>query len=222
MSRLPGLLAGLLAGLLLTGCSGADEEPESTEASASGSPSATTTTAGYLPVPDEVSLTTPGTELKHGESATVAWELPGGEVGVLDLAVERVREVRRSVFAGWLQDDAMRSSTPYFVDVTLQNRGSTDLGGEAVPLYLLDDNDTLGPPWTFGGRFAPCASGPLPRRFLEGEEAELCLVYLAPRGGEVETMTFDPVEDFDAITWEGKVSGPPAGSGKDDKDDKGR
>ena len=25
-----------------------------------------------------------------------------------------------------------------FVDVTLQNRGSTDLGGEAVPLYLRD------------------------------------------------------------------------------------
>jgi hypothetical protein len=230
--------SGLLGALLLVvpaGCSDAGESSDAPAGDAgdtggtgdtAASPSAGDGTAAaapagdYLPVPDTLSLTAPGTVLDHGQSATVAWELPGGEVAVADLQVERVRKVRRSVFAGWLQEGAVESAVPYFVDVVVENRGATDLGGEQVPLYLLDDSGTLGPPATFGGRFEPCSSRPLPRRFGRGDEAERCLVYLAPRRTAVEAMGFVPVDDFDAITWQGKVVDRTADRGQQERQEK--
>jgi hypothetical protein len=108
----------------------------------------------------------------------------------------------------YLRDDAMSDARPYFVRVTLRNAGDADLGGQAVPLYLRDDTGALGAPWTLGGDFTACQSGPLPTTFAPGDEADMCLVYLVPDGARIKDMVFEPTEGYDPITWTGDVAKP--------------
>ena len=192
------VIASVLAALL-TACGGGD-----VEATADADPAPAT-----AEVPDGVTPTDPGTALGYGDSATLVWQPTTDLTGVLDLTVQGVQERRASVFDGWLADDTMQEARPYFVSVTLTNVGDSDLAGQAVPLYLRDDRDRLGAPWTLGGDFTPCQSGPLPSPFVAGASAEMCLVYLAPDGARIEDMVFEPTEGYDPITWTGDVSGPP-------------
>lgn len=206
---LPGAVLAVVLALSLAACSGEDpaEPPESSGPSEPSEP-ASTGPESYLPVPDDVTLTAPGTDLELGRPATVAVPLDDREVGVLRLRVDEVAEVTAQEFRGWLGPQALDESRPYFVQVRVTNAGDTQLGGHDVPLYLLDDNGTLGPPWAFDGRFRPCQSGPLPRRFAPGDRASTCLVYLAPMKATVESLAFVPTGDAEPITWTGKVDEP--------------
>ncbi|PVG83471.1 hypothetical protein DDE18_09325 [Nocardioides gansuensis] len=213
------LLASALV-LTLAACGGGEEPAES---DASGTPSATATEpaaadeAGYPVGTEGLELTEPGTTLDLGERATVAWQVGGGEVGVAELRVDRVREVTLEELEGWVADGSMKESRPYFVDVTVENAGETDLGGQEVPVLLMDSNGVLGPPWSFGGQFRPCNSGPLPGSFEPGEKKALCLVYLAPQGASIDAMAFAPVDGFEPIRWTGDVQTP-----ADEKKPRGR
>lgn len=222
------LLAAVLA-LSLSACSGGD--PAEPDASPSGSPNETaepSASAGqsgesYQPAPAGVSLTEPGTALDLGDTATVAFPIEGDDVGVLKVRVDALTEVTAREFRGWLSPQALEQSRPYFVEMTLANAGETRLGGHDVPVHLLDDNGTLAPPWAFDGRFKPCQSGPLPRKFGPGDRATTCLVYLAPMRGTVESMAFVPDAEAEPITWTGKVATPkePAGKGREKDRSKG-
>jgi len=187
------VLATALA-LSLTGCS--DPEPE-----AAGEPTAAATTA----VDDG---TEPGTRLEHGEAATVVWQPTRDVDGELELSVDEVAEQRPSVFDGWTRDETIAAARPYFVTVSVANTGESDLGGQDVPLYLRDTGGTLGAPWTLGGDFTACQSGPLPETFEPGDETGMCLVYLVPDGGRVRDLVFQPTEGYDPISWTGEVKEP--------------
>lgn len=211
--RVPALLvAALLAAPALVACSGggsgdgsgygAPEEPSA----ASGTPSPEPTSGPE--VPEGVTPTEAGTSLSFGEAATLVWTLPGGEVGVVDLRVDAMREVPAKEFAGWLGGEALEHARPYYVDVRVTNVGESDLGGLDVPLYLRDENGTLGPPWAFDGEFEPCPSGPLPPTFAPEDRLRACLVFLAPQRAEVDAMAFTPDADFEPVTWTGKVASP--------------
>jgi hypothetical protein len=195
----PVVLATVLtASLTACGGGGADEPPVPAPAPAASAED-----------PGGVSATEPGTALEHGDAATLVWQ-PAAEVtGALDLTVEAVQERRASVFEGWVADDSLQTARTYLVTVALTNVGESDLAGQGVPLYLRDDRGRLGAPWTLGGDFTPCQSGPLPDPFEAGASAELCLVYLAPDGARIEDMVFEPTEGYDPITWTGDVTGPP-------------
>lgn len=181
--------------LSLASCSSPDTEPG---AEPDSSPTAAV----------DVASTEPGTDLDFGEPATLVWQPTQDLTGVLDLTVDSVAEQPRSVFDGWARDDAMVAARPYFVMVSLTNSGESDLGGQAVPLYLRDDAGSLGAPWTVGGDFTACQSGPLPSPFEPGDEADMCLVYLAPDGARIQDMVFEPTEGYDPVTWTGDVAGP--------------
>ncbi len=191
--------------LMLAACSAPDTsaEPEAPTASATAA---------------AASGTAPGTELEHGEAAVLTWQPTRDLAGELELSVERVAEQRRSVFDGWVRDEAMAAARPYFVTVSLANVGDSDLGGQDVPLYLRDDNGALGAPWTLGGDFTACQSGPLPSSFEPGAEAEMCLVYLVPDGARIQDMVFEPTEGYDPITWTGEVEKPERRADQDRKD----
>ena len=190
-----------------TSCSGADDEP-------SPAPDDAATTA-------VVATTAPGTDLGFGEPATLVWQPASTVSGTLELSVDEVAEQRMSVFDGWLRDDVVTETRPYFVTVTVANAGESDLAGQVVPLYLRDDNGTLGAPWTMGGDFTACQSGPLPSPFGPGTEAELCLVYLVPEGGRIEDMVFEPTEGYDPISWTGDVATPEKATRKTAEQERG-
>ena len=188
------LLTTALA-LALSACAGSG--PESTPTP--GAPAAAAV---------EEPSTEPGTDLDFGETATLVWQPTTSLTGTLDLSVDAVAEQPPSVFDGWVRDDVMAEARPYFVTVSLTNTGESDLGGRDVPLYLRDDTGALGAPWTVGGDFTACQSGPIPAPFEPTAETEMCLVYLVPGGARIEDMVFEPTEGFDPISWTGEVVKP--------------
>ena len=208
-TRLVGLtLAAVLPALVLAGCSGS-EEPEA-EASASPSvtesateePSATPS----IDVPDGVELTTQGSALELGDTATVAYEVDQSTVGVLAITVNDMRKTTfKQSFQGWKLGKQLKKANPYFVEATFKNKGETDLGGQRPPLYIVDGNDTLVESSTFVSDFDACPSKDFPKKFKPGKKVTRCLVYLAPDAGELVAVSFRPAQEFNPITWSGDV-----------------
>lgn len=224
VQRRAGVIVSVLAlsTAALAGCSD-DVEPEPT---AAPSPSETTATPGsasatetpYLPVPEGVELTAQGSGLDIGDEAVVAYEPRQDLLGVLAITVDRIDKTTfAKSFAGWKLDDGTLAMTPYFVQASVTNNGETDLGGRPVPLYIVDSDDTLVESSTFKGTFEPCPSKPFPKVFGSGKTMSTCLVYLAPEGTTLEAVSFRPTQDFNPITWTGKITAPQKNDQKGDQ-----
>ena len=198
---------------LLGGCSDDDKGPDVGE---SGSPGASGSSASEsestepsLPVPEGVELSPEGSVFEVGDTATVAYELRQGVVGVLDIRVSRLEKTGfRKSFVGWDLDQGQKKSNPYFVRATVTNRGDTDLGGKKVPLYIVDRTNTLVEATTFASAFPPCEPGTFPKKFKPGKKMKVCLVFLAPKKGDLTAVSFRPTQDFDPITWTGELKEP--------------
>jgi hypothetical protein len=209
---------------LLAGCSG-DEMSPSAGASSSSSASESesgTPSASTIPVPDGVELSPEGSQFEVGDTATVAYELRQGVVGVLDIKVTRLEKTSfKKSFVGWDLDQGQKKSNPYFVRATVTDRGETDLGDKRVPLYIVDGTNTLVEATTFASSFTPCEPGSFPKKFKPGQKTKVCLVFLAPKKGDLTAVSFRPTQDYDPITWTGALEKPkpptPDKGGKGDK-----
>jgi hypothetical protein len=191
---------------------GSDDSTETTSESGSASPS------DSLLVPAGVELTEQGTNLDLGDTATVAYEVRQGVVGVLDITVTRLEKTSfDESFVGWDLDAEDKTAKPYFVRATVTNRGETDLGERPVPLYIVDGTDTLVEATLFGSTFKPCHPASFPVPFPSGATEKVCMVYLAPAKGDLTAASFRPTEADVPITWTGEVKKP-----KPPKDDKGK
>jgi hypothetical protein len=207
------LLAGVLA---VSACSdgggsgGASSTAGATASSGGAAAAGGSPTDGipapYLPVPDGVVLTDQGSELGLGEPAVIAWRPRQGEVGVLKLTVRSLEHADIKALKDWQLDAAGRASSLYYVTVSAKNVGHGNLGGRRIPLYLLAGRNTLVESNAFRSRFAPCPSPALPKSFGEGAQTKACLVFLVPRHGRLHAASFRPTEDFNPITWVGKVT----------------
>ncbi len=209
LPRLPVLAAVLLAvSLVLTGCGGSPKASQHTAAAhASDRPSVTLPT-GDVSVPPGVQITPPGTHLSFGETATVAYEPNSKRNTVLRLTVANVRKARISDLAAYVLDKRARHSTPYYVDVKVRNVGSGDVGHTDVPLWLVDQDNTLIHASGFTNRFEACPSTSLPAKFGPGASLQTCLLYLVPDRGHLTAMSFRPLQAYEPITWTGKVTAP--------------
>ncbi|GAA4102110.1 hypothetical protein ACFFOS_04340 [Nocardioides kongjuensis] len=190
----------------LSGCGSDDpkgtRKPKPTEATSSAA-------ADYLPVPSDVTLTEPGTQLGLGEEGVVAFQRRQDEVGVLAVSVERIERTSfQESFPGWNVDAATAARTPYFVRVRLTNVGDTDLGGLRLDNVLWgDDGTTLEAPNYYKADQLPVCSGdPLPTPFAAGATAELCQVYFIAPTHALENVSFPPFGGLDPITWSGELS----------------
>ena len=199
---------------LIAGCSDDDKGPDvgasgSPSGSGSTSESASESTGPTLPVPEGVELSPEGSQFGVGDTATVAYELRQGVVGVLDIKVSRLEQTSfKKSFAGWDLDQGQKKSNPYFVRATVTNRGDTDLGGKKVPLYIVDGTNTLVEATTFASAFTPCEPGAFPKKFKPGRTMKVCLVFLAPKHGDLTAVSFRPTQDYDPITWTGDLQKP--------------
>lgn len=176
----------------LTACSADGTEPDATSASTtSESPAAATPT-----------------ELSFGDSESVTWAPTEALSADLSIRVEGVREGDFADFEGLDGAGITEDNQPFYVDAVIANEGPADLGGLDAPLYLLDSDGTLSPPWRFAERFRPCDSGPLPEPFGAGDEAEMCLVFLASPGAAFESVTFQPSVEDPSLRWTGELTEP--------------
>jgi hypothetical protein len=216
LGRVGALLAAAV--LLLGACTGPDDSSEGSGASGDGTPVATDDPDDgipppYLPVPAGVQLTDQGSELGVGETAVVAWRIGSGsakgEVAVLSLKVRRLQRAPIKALADWQLDAAGRTSSLFYVTVSAENLGETDLGGTRIPLYVASGPTTLVESNAFKTDFTPCPSPALPDTFATGDKATACLVYLVPKHGRLTSVTFRPSAKFNPITWVGEVEQPP-------------
>jgi hypothetical protein len=208
LRRLAPIAAALLLSLgALTGCS--DDDKGKSDDDGSPSPTSETSEAAesYLPVPDGVELTEPGSDLNVGDAAAIAWQPRQDLVGVLDITITRLEKTSfAESFEGWdVKAEENKEVTPYFVHATVTNLGETNLSERLVPLYAVDTADTLVEPTKFTETFKPCPGGTLPKGYFTDDTAEVCMVYLIGNGLQLGGVTFRPTEDFDSITWTGEI-----------------
>jgi hypothetical protein len=226
------LSAVLLALLLALSACGGGDDPGSSNSEESGGSSASddssaseasTAEKPYLPVPDGVELTAQGSALEVGDKAVVAYEQRQDVVAALEITVTRLVDADFSDFVGWKLTPETRKTNPYFVEATVKNVGDTNLSGEGVPLYAVDGNNKLIEASTFQSTFKPCTPESFPKPFKTGDKGRFCLVYLAPDKGDLTAVSFRPVEEFDPITWTGKLekSGAQKGKGNQKGEQKG-
>jgi hypothetical protein len=206
--------AAFAATLLLTACTfgGSSSGPGEAGSSPSRADKRGTTPrsapAPYLPVPDGVELTDPGSELGLGEHATVAWRPRQGQIGVLDVVVRKLVKASMKDLEDWQLDAAGLSSALYYVTVTVANVGDLDLSDRRVPLYAFDGAGTPVESSAFKTDFDPCPSLAMPDGFVTREKTTLCQAYLVPEHGDLKAVGFRPTDDFNPITWVGKVTEP--------------
>lgn len=201
------------AALVLSACGGGDasepvdtagDDPEVTE-----SPTVQPLPDTTVEVPDEVTLTPPGTALEFGQTATVAHEA-GKEGTVLGLTVQSARQGALKDFAGFdLDDPYKKKGSYYYVRVEVENEGEERLGGIAVPLWGVSGENTLLQAVEFTSSFKQCPTEKLPKKFKPGDTFKTCLVYLSPNKGSLEGVSYRPTEDYVPIEWEGKVESAP-------------
>jgi hypothetical protein len=223
-------LPATLLALTLTACDGSGDGAPTTEESPATSAE---TSSGATPdgptesptadvsVPEGVAVTAQGSDLSFDDSATVVFEPDQKRDTILQLTVTGARKGRLDDFQGFILDnDYKKKANYYYVDVAVENLGEGDVGGAPVPLWGVNQDNTLLPAVNFTTKFKPCDSTPLPKKFKPGDSLETCLVYLSPDKGSLESVSFRPDQAFDPIEWTGDVKPPKKDKGG--KDGKGK
>jgi len=197
------VVAGLLVpALLLAGCAGSTEKQPKAE------PAADLPT-GDVVVPDGVTLTKAGVELRFREPAFVAHQIDPQRGSVLSLSVDSVQEGRIADLDAYQLDPRTRKSRPYYVRTTVRNVGTGDLSGAGIPLYGVSSSNALVQPSSFtSSPIRWCPSAPLPTGFGAGKALGTCLVYLVPDNGTLVEISYRPRQDFEPITWKGTIAPP--------------
>lgn len=205
-----------VSGLLLAGCGGGTPSTGSTPAvtgtspavvspSSSGTTATTPSPTNYLQAGQEV-LTPPGTNLRLGQAATVAWKPSAGKVAVAKVAVTAIEQAPLSTLKQWTLPQQLKQASVYFVHLSVRNLGRLDLGGLTLPVYAGVDQTTLVQSSRFAGTFQPCPSGTLGKHLRKGAKQQVCLLYLLPDQGTLKFVAFRPMADVALLTWQGDVT----------------
>ena len=179
------------AALVLSACGGGDE----------AAPSPTVKTPKGFDLPEGVTLTEPGTKLAVGKPASVVLTAGDNAASAVTTTVDDVEKGKIADFKFFSLDAASKTATPYYVTATVKNEGPAGLGGLSAPLVAHDDSDTIYPPNAINGAFKPCPGGSLPQSFLPGKSAEVCLVFLVPKGRKLVTVDSVSGDPATAVRW---------------------
>jgi hypothetical protein len=198
-----GAIVLVAATLALGGCGGA-EKPTT-------KPTVTLPT-GNVNVPAGLELTKPGSELKFGEKALVAYEPNADRSTVLEMTVTGATQGAIADLGSYVLDDRTKASTPYYVDVAVKNVGDGDVGQTPIPLWAVDNANTLIQASSFTNSFSRCPSTPLPTTFAPNATVTTCLVYLVPDHGTLTGLSYRPLQAVAPVIWKGTVTPvtPPA------------
>ena len=187
--------ATVAAALGLGACSGGSSDDADPKASA------TATAPKGFDVPAGVTLTDGGTSLAQGKPATVVYQVGDAAASAVTVTVTRVKKGSIDDFRFFSLDAETKKSAPYYVSVTVKNEGPAGLGGGALPVYAHDSSNTNLPANDIVGTFKPCRSSKLPKSFLPGSDAKLCLVYLVPKGRKLQSIALQTDAKAEPISW---------------------
>jgi hypothetical protein len=151
-------------------------------------------------VPAGVTLTAAGSTVKVGDAASVVYEVDDA-TSAITLRVKAIRKGTMKDFRFFSLDAASRASTPYYVDVAIRNEGPAGLGGVSLPVLAHTVSNTVYPPNELVGTFKPCPTSALPKSFLKGATARLCMIFLLPKGETLKTIDLQTGSETDAIHW---------------------
>lgn len=152
-------------------------------------------------VPAGVTLTKGGTTMIEGKPASVIYQVADKTRSVITVAVTAVKKGNIKDFKFFSLDEAASLSTPFYVTAMVTNVGPAGIGSAPIPLYAHDSNNTISLPNELVGEFAPCPRGTLPKSFLPGATATVCLVYLVPKGAALVSVDLQTADQNDPITW---------------------
>ena len=153
-------------------------------------------------VPAGVTITKGGSTLELGKPASVVYQVEEGAASVVTVAVDGVRkgDIKKD-FTFFSIDEKAKTSTPYYVRISVENNGPSGLGGVTIPVLAHTASNTVFPPSELVGTFKPCPNAALPKSFLESSKADLCLVFLLPKGEKLSTIDLQTGKEADAIHW---------------------
>ena len=187
--RSAAVVAALL--VLLTACGGDDPAPKPR----------TDVPEGF-DVPAGVTITDGGSTLELGQPASVVYQVEEGATSVVTVAVNTVRKGNiKKDFTFFSLDRKSKSSTPYYVRFSVENNGPSGLGGVTIPVLAHTASNTVFPPSELVGKFKPCPNPALPESFLKSSKADLCLIFLLPKGEKLSTVDLQTGTEADAIHW---------------------
>ncbi len=152
-------------------------------------------------LPAGVTLTKGGTMLTEDDSASVIYQVGSAAASAISVTVTSVAKGDIEDFKFFSLDEQTKQASPFYVSVTVRNEGPAGLGGAALPIYAHDSSNTIFPPNELVGNFKPCPNPALPKTFLPGASANLCLVYLVPKGQALQSVDLQTGSAKDAITW---------------------
>lgn len=152
-------------------------------------------------VPKGVKITDAGSNRSVGRSATVVYQIEQRAASAITIVVSEVVEgdLARD-FQFFNLPEEVKTSTPLYVHLRVRNDGPAGLGGLALPIFFLRTTaGTVLPPNDVVGNFRPCPNSALPGSFLAGSKADLCLVFLVPKGSTAKSLDIQTGKARDAI-----------------------
>ncbi|MBA2559991.1 MAG: hypothetical protein H0V07_08905 [Propionibacteriales bacterium] len=181
-----------LCGALIAGCDGASV------------PSTGATGSGITTTPSTVAAngtTRPGTVVPLGQRVLVRWRADRVHDSRVALTVTSLTRGTIKDLEQFPLNDVARSSTVYYVSVTVRNTGTGTLTGQLLTLYgKVSQNLVVRPvDFTFPV-FERCRNQPLPR-FPTGAKARRCMVMLAPHHGRLTAVQWRGLPTAEPISW---------------------
>lgn len=153
-------------------------------------------------VPAGVTITEGGSTLEIGKSASVVYQVEEKASSAVTVTVNGVKTGNiEKDFTFFSLDEKLKAATPYYVRLSVVNEGPSGLGGVAIPVLAHTRSNTVFPPNELVGTFKPCPTSALPESFLEGSKADLCLVFLLPKGEKLQSIDLQTGTEADAIHW---------------------
>ncbi|QFU91746.1 hypothetical protein [Amycolatopsis sp. YIM 10] len=202
--RIAVLATSFAALTLFAACGGGDEKaaaPPAASAPAAPAPSAAEASAPAEAPAGSAEVVAPGTELKVGERAVVAFKYGTDKTGTVAVTVNAIELGSNADLASF--GDKAKGMIPVYIRSTVENVGGTDLANSSVRLRAVGP-DGRGTGVIITGDTPQCESESAPKDFTAaGAKYETCELQAIREGGEVGGATYSDSDEYKdkPVTW---------------------